>query len=451
MLINKINYLNFSNHQMSVIFSDRHNHRDILVKARPQPCTDDYFTCLLEQDDTVANLHHYQPRFLMIDDGLSAILSPVHVSSMVRPSLTVKLPEESLSRTQRTIRRRSCKNIACTFDLGGKKYNGTLIDSTPRAFSIVLSSKANSADFDQQENVHIDLYQSDVKLFSGPCRLVRNGINLPDGRLVFGPLDEEIRLFPQRKTRNPRRHTPLSFTISFQHPLSMEHIERDISDVSTSGFSIQENPEEQTLMVGLIIPEMHINYAGIVKMTCSAQVVYRRVDAETGAIQTGLAITDMDVLSYSRLNHLVGAHLDVSARVSTTVEMDALWEFFFDTGFIYGEKYQHLYPYRDVFRETYRKLYQDNPDIVRHFTYEKNGKIYGHIAMVHGYEPSWVIQHFSAKPLESKIPGMLILRQIIHYLNGCYRFHSTGVEYVMTYYRPDNRIVDKYSEVLPGS
>jgi hypothetical protein len=54
-----------------------------------------------------------------------------------------------------------------------------------------------------------------------------------------------------------------------------------------------------------------------------------------------------------------------------------------------------------------------------------------------------VIQHFSAKPLESKIPGLLILRQIIHYLNGCYRFRAYGIRYVMTYYRPDNRVVDK--------
>jgi hypothetical protein len=151
----------------------------------------------------------------------------------------------------------------------------------------------------------------------------------------------------------------------------------------------------------------------------------------------------MDVKSFSKLNHILSIYLDNYARVSTEVDMDALWEFFFDTGFIYGEKYEHLHPYREAFKETYRKLYQENPDIARHFVYEKNGKIYGHIAMVHAYEPSWVIHHFSARPMESRIPGIMILKQITHYINDFCRLSSAGMDYVMTYYRPENRIVDK--------
>jgi len=268
-------------------------------------------------------------------------------------------------------------------------------------------------------------------------------MNMPGGRVVYAPMDEEIRLFPQKVIRNPREQNAASFSVSFHHPFFQKHVERDIVDISTSGFSIKENPAEQTLMTGMIIPDLSIIYAGVAKMKCSAQVVYRREDMENNIVQSGLAITDMDVRSYSGLNHLVGAQMDANAHVSTTVDMEAIWEFFFDTGFIYGEKYQHLYPYRNAFKETYRKLYQDNPDIARHFTYEKNGKIYGHIAMVHAYEPSWVVHHFSAKPMESKIPGFLILRQITHYINGYHRFLSHKMDYVMTYYRPDNRIVDK--------
>jgi hypothetical protein len=63
--------------------------------------------------------------------------------------------------------------------------------------------------------------------------------------------------------------------------------------------------------------------------------------------------------------------------------------------------------------------------------------------MVHAYPTSWVIHHFSARPLESKVPGMLVLRQIMHFLNGCYRFASFDMKYVMTYYRPDNKLVDR--------
>jgi hypothetical protein len=193
----------------------------------------------------------------------------------------------------------------------------------------------------------------------------------------------------------------------------------------------------------MIIPNMTIVYAGILKMKCSAQVVYRHEDEEKKMVHCGLAITDMDVKSYSYLNHILGTYIDNHARVSTEVNMDALWEFFFDTGFIYGEKYEHLQSYRETFKETYRKLYQDNADIARHFIYERNGKIYGHMSMVHAYNHSWVIHHFAAKPMESKMPGMMILKQITHYINDFYRLSSSGMDYEMAYYQPENKIMDR--------
>ncbi len=442
-LVNKLNYLNFTDGMVALIFRHRQGHQDILIMARPQPCVEADLTCHLVLDDTDPDLTDYQPVFLMIDDGLGTLIAPIQSSSLREQMLTLKLPEECLIKTQRSAKRHSCHGIACEVILDDVKRSGTLIDFTPRAFSVRLSDRWNEKPLNHPETARINLSQNNIKLFSGSCRLIRSNLNAPDRKVVYKPMDHGIHLFAQRQTRNPRRQIAPSFTISFQHPLSAERVLRDIFDVSTSGFSIRENFAEQTLMVGMIIPELFIHYAGVVQMKCSAQVVYCKEDVGNNIVQCGLAITDIDIQSFSRLNHLVGAHLDSGAHVSTTVDMDALWEFFFDTGFIYGDKYQHLYPYRDSFKETYRKLYQENPDIARHFTYEKNGKIYGHIAMIHAYKPSWVIHHFSAKPLESKVPGMLILRQIMHFINGCYRFDSFGMNYVMTYYRPDNQLVDK--------
>lgn len=443
-LINKLNHMNFVDRPLSIIFFDESRQSNIVLDACPQPCVGKDLTCHLVLDGAEPALADYQASFLMIDCGLDIMMAPVKTTRRQGCSLTVSLPDEGFVKTRRSTRRHRGCNAACEIILNDKKYAGRLVDFTPNAFSIQLSEGADKLSFaPPDEIVGIDLYQNGVKVYSGDCRCIRDGMNLREGRLVCSPVNGEARVFSKRATRNPRRHVAPSFTVSFRHPFFPERIERDVFDISTSGLSIQDSPAEQTLMAGMIIPELCIHYAGIIDMKCSAQVVYCRPDQETNLIHSGLAITDMDVISYSRLNHLVGAYLDSSAHVSTTVDMEALWEFFFDTGFIYGEKYQHLYPYRNVFKETYRRLYQDNPEIARHFTYEKNGKIFGHIAMVHAYEPSWVIQHFSAKPLESKIPGLLILRQIIHYLNGCYRFRAYGVRYVMTYYRPDNRVVDK--------
>lgn len=442
-LVNRINHLNFSGDTVSVLFQHRSSGRIIAIRAYPQPCAKDVLICLPALEDAERELADYDPRAVMIEDGREVIWTPVQPDSFAGRTLRLKLPEESAVHADRSVRRRASQGVRCEIVAADQTVGATLVDFSPRAFSLRLSGPQHDENFQPPPAARIDLYSGDVKLFSGACRLVRNGLNTPDGRLVYAPTDEEIRLFPQKKNRNPRRQITPSFTVSFQHPFFSGRVERDIFDVSTSGFSIRDNPAEEILMPGMLIPELVISYAGIVRMNCQAQVVYRREDAANRVVQTGLAITDMDILSYSRLNHLVGAYLDAHARVSTTVDMEALWEFFFDTGFIYGEKYHHLFPHRHSFKETYRRLYQDNPDIARHFTYEKNGTIYGHIAMVHAYPSSWVIHHFSAKPLVSRIPGLLILRQIIHYLSGCYRFRSAGINYVMTYYRPDNQIVDK--------
>jgi len=268
-------------------------------------------------------------------------------------------------------------------------------------------------------------------------------MDLPDGRIVFTPLSQQMPLFPRREMRNPRQQIVPSFSVKFKHPFFQEYIERDTFDISSAGFSLSDKIDEEMLLPGMIISNVTLIYAGILRMNCSVQVVYRQEDPENNTVQCGLAIVDMDVHSYSKLNHILGTYLDNNASVSSEVDMDALWEFFFDTGFIYGEKYEHLQPHRKTFKETYRKLYHDNPDIARHFVYEKNGKIYGHIALVHAYEPSWIIHHFAARRMGNRLPGPAVLKQINRYLSAYSRFQSAKLDHVMTYYQPDNKIVDR--------
>lgn len=442
-LINKLNYLNFTNGLISIIFRHERDNQDILVHARPHPCVGNNLTCRLMPGNTDAVPADYRPRFLMIDEGLQSILAPLESTALDEQTLKASLPDECLIKTCRSVRRSICRDITCSIAVNGRKHHGALIDFSPAALGIRLAHNPGKTGPQPPEAALIDLTRGNVKLFSGTCQLIRNGMNTSERKAVYKPVARKMHLYPQRPTRNPRRHIKPSFLISFLHPLTQERVSRDIYDISTSGFSIKEPLAQQTLMAGMVIPEATIDYAGIIKMKCSTQVVYQSEDTKNNMMQSGVAITDIDVPSYTRLNHLVGMHLDAGAHVSTAVDMDALWEFFFDTGFIYGEKYQHLYPHREAFEKTYRKLYQDSPDIARHFTYQKNGKIYGHIAMVHAYPTSWVIHHFSARPLESKVPGMLVLRQIMHFLNGCHRFASFDMKYVMTYYRPDNKLVDR--------
>jgi len=194
-------------------------------------------------------------------------------------------------------------------------------------------------------------------------------------------------------------------------------------------------------MTGLVIPKLVINHAGIVKMECTAQMVYRREEGDY--VHFGLAILDMDIKDHNRLSHILNHSLDPYSYISNEVDLDALWEFFFDTNFLYPQKYRHFHSDKEAFKETCRKLYQECPEIARHFTYEQDGRIYGHISMIRAYERGWMVHHHAARPMDSKVTGFLVLKQLSQYINGAYRLPSAKLDYVICYFRPENKIPDR--------
>ena len=442
-LVNKLNHINFTDGHISIIFNYDITGEQILIKVYPQPCIKDELICRLDIETDSDDLENCNPAYLMIEDGYTTILAATEIISKVDNQIVITIPEKCYSITKRRTKRYRCADITCKVIQGDFNAPGMLIDFTPSGLGIKLTGNKNMKRLDEEKSVLINIAQNGVKLFSGLCKCIRNDMDLPEGRMVFVPLNNQMALFPKREKRNLRQQIVPSFLMSFKHPFFKGTVERDIFDISNAGFSIRDKIDEETLLPGMIISKITIVYAGILKIDCSVQVVYRQEDPENNAVQCGLAILDIDVHSYSKLNHILGTYLDSNARVSNEVDMDALWEFFFETGFIYGEKYEHIQSHRETFKETYRKLYQDNPDIARHFVYEKNGKIFGHIALVHAYKPSWIIHHFAARRMGNRLPGPAVLKQITQYISAYNRFPSAEMDYVFTYYQPDNKIIDR--------
>jgi hypothetical protein len=413
-LINKLNYINFNDGHVILLFQHKNTKQQVLIKASPHPCKNNEMTCHLDSS-SVIDRTNYEPIYLLIDDGIAIASAPVQLVSDNDNTLKVILPEKSQITTDRKSRRHHCHNVTCEINQDDFNVQGTLKDFTPSGLGIKLSGIGNGKQLDSNKPVQINLAQNGTKIFSGLCQCIRNGSDSPEGRVIYAPIGAKIQLFEKREMRNPRQHINPSFKVCFRHPLFPANVERDILEISTSGFSLWDSMEEEILLPGMIIPHLTIVYAGTVKMDCSAQVVYREEDKENKKVKCGLAITDMNIKSFSHLNHILGVYLDGHAHVSTEVDMDALWEFFFDTGFIYGEKYQHLQPYSSTFKETYRKL----------------------------YEPSWLIHHFAARRMKHRLPGVTVLKQITQYISSYNRLPSAGMDYVMTYYQPNNKVIDR--------
>ena len=325
------------------------------------------------------------------------------------------------------------------------KLKDGLLISAPLAFAVEVSPKIAGSfrwfNADNPSTIH--LYRNEQMIFSASCNCIRQTSDQATRDIVFAPAISQMTRFLKKRSRNPRVEiTPLS-NITFDHPATKKKIQLDIYDLSTSGFAVYVSAEEDVLMAGMIIPDLTINYGGALKIQCKAQVLYRREEKKK-SIHYGFVILDMDVVNYNRLSHIIMNVIDSGTHIADEVDVDQLWEFLFESGFIYPKKYDLVQTYRQRMKETYRKLYRDNPEIIAQMTYQRNGRIYGHVSMIRSYERTWMVHHLAARPLNNKRVGLQILKQIVRYFDGIYRLPSVGMDYMMFYFRPENHFPDHF-------
>jgi hypothetical protein len=444
-LTNIINHIHFTEGCVFVLLRHADYEENLLLTAFPEPCMGKTLTCHWA-DDQVSGLELDKLEFsyLVIDDRRSIILVPGLLQEMNQESLSIELPEISYAVGQRQARRYASPGVSTDLVQNGFQAKGQLVDFSPSGFRLKVKPDESCSFrwFNPEEQAIVHLKHDEKLVYSGTCRFVRQSDNPTEREIVFVPAEEKIRRFKNKRVRNVRQRLVPSPQIAFYHPLIGRRIQRDIVDISTSGFSVHEEPEERVLVPGMIIPELTINFPGALKMNCEAQVIYCQ-GKEGKEIQCGIAVLDMDIDTYSRLTHILTNAMDPHAHISTEVDMESLWEFFFRSGFIYSKKYRLIQAQRQTFKETYQKLYQEQPEIAKHFTYQKNGRIYGHISMVRAYERAWMIHHHAALSRESRRTGFAVLRQMMYYLNDMHRFPSAHMDYVMCYFRPENKFPDR--------
>ena len=443
-LINTLNYINFTGGYVRVLLRNAKYEEGILVNAIPEGCLEDKLTCSWDKGYASFSLENFQLNYLIAVDNQFIILIPAKLLSISNAGFQVLLPENSYILSRRGTNRFACRGVTAELMQSGFFGRGSLIDFSTNAFRIKVNPEMHSSHhcFNPDVTATIRLNDNGRMIFSGNCSLIRQRHNLLEWEIVLSPLSKQIKRFQKRKIRHPRRQLFPPPVATFEHPFFKRKVQREIFDISITGFSVYDDAKDGILMPGMVIHDLSIVYAGELKMACIAQVLYRQKQNEN-KICCGIAILDMDVHSYSRLNRIISLNTDPHSFISTEVDMDALWEFFFDTGFIYPKKYKLLQDHREEFKNTYRKLYQENSEIAMHFTYEQNGRIYGHLSMIRAYERAWLIHHHAARPLEMKRPGFLVLKQMVQFLYGMYHLPSAKLDYIMCYFRSDNLFPDR--------
>ncbi len=444
-LINRLNFLHFQSEALTVLLIHRQNGRSLRLQAIPEPCIDENFTCLWEATlPQGVERGDFELRHLEVPHGHHILQVALGKANLIEKGLTCQLPEVCHQLTSRRIRRHFCSDIAVNVIQNGASFSGTLEDFSAAAFRLELQAKPPQTFqwLKQGEPLTVIFTQSGQTLLSTPGLLLRSHGKRDQHTVVVEPSLTQQSRFPAKKHRNRRLALRPAPEAVFTHPLTKNLIRLDVTDLSGAGMAVAEAPQEAQLLPGMLLEKLELRLADSFSLACQAQVVYcQSLDDsdEDAPLRCGLAILDMEVSDHTRLMSLLHRADDRSKGVCPKIDLDQLWEFFFSSGFIYPQKYLSLKDYREEFKETYSKLYDSAPEIARHFIYQENSRIVGHMAMLRQFNNSWLIHHHAADRTHSRKAGMETLQLVGEAVNEAQALYSAHMDYVMCFFRPENR------------
>lgn len=444
-LINTLNMINFQDGTVLASFKNQKHDHVISLKARPQQCYDSRLDCVWEDPTRFDfNLTSYDFLYLSINDGLNQILIGAEIQSLSKEGFTLSLHHKGFETTKRKIRRNNCQEVNLQIFQNGEIYDGRLLDFHAVSFCAEISSPNKSYRLINTENkVYVVFKNQGEIIYSGSCEIIQKTERLQKRTLILKPLNDEITKFKTKEMRFGRQKLIPKPNIIFTHPVTGKKTTLPIFDMSGTGFATEESAENAVLLPGMIIPDLGIELMSSFVLKCKAQVIYSK-QADESTTHCGLAILDMSSQDHIKLtNFLYRVEENNSYVCTTSVDLDNLWSFFFEAGFVYPQKYTYLKDNKEKFKKLYKKLYSESPDIARHIIYQDRGKIYGHAAMLRTYEKTWMVHHHAAITSKHCKAGLVVMTQLGRYIKDYYPMKSSKMDYVICYFRPENRFPNR--------
>jgi hypothetical protein len=398
-LVNKLNYTNFQGGTIFLNFKHPIYNRTITLHAHPQPCLGDRLDCLWTETDGIEHkLKSYQFESFYVDDGQNLLLVEPELIDANDKEISFNLPATCYEVSTRKVIRYTCENIKVQLIQNSSPFYGTLLDFNSYSLHVKLEAAPPQTFkwINLESAVTLIISDGDDTIYTGDCRITKQSRGQKIREYVLEPLKDHIQRFKHKQYRSIRQKITPAPDIIFKHPFTQKITSLKVVDISGSGFSVEEAEDHAVLLPGMIIPELELSFANSFKVKCSAQVLYRKTykdGQDESRVQCGLALLDMDIQQHSNLIAFLHQAENKYSYVCNPLDLDSLWQFFFETGFIYPEKYASMEANKNQIKQTYKKLYSQSPNIARHFTYQENSRILGHLAMVRFYENTWLIHH----------------------------------------------------------
>ncbi len=444
-LVNKLNYINFQDKTILVTFMHTIYNTTLSLKAKPLPCMGDILECVWAHNGNHSlPISSYELVDILVPDGQQLLQVKSDRVSLDKKGFSFLLPDVSCDVSSRKAKRNFCRDIEVRLNQNSAVFRGQLIDfsSVSFRFEIETTPPQTFEWIDPKTPVNLQFSEGREIFYSGECRIIKQTNGLKTRSYVAEPLKHHVQRFKPKKYRNTRQEFIPSPNVIFRHPLTKKIGILKVIDIAGTGFSVEEEKDNAVLLPGMFIPELELNFANSYKAKCKAQVIYKVSVDETGngnQLKCGLAFIDMSPDDHGKLLSLLYQSKDSNSYLSNQVNQDDLWRFFFKTGFIYPQKYEFFQENKNRIKNTYKKLYTEHPEIARHFIYQDQSRILGHMAILRLYQKSWLIHHHAADGKGSRKAGLRVLYQLGRFVNDSHELYSMQMNYAFCYYQPENR------------
>jgi hypothetical protein len=448
-LVNKLNFTNFQDGTILINFKHTKYDLSISFHARPKNCLGNKLDCLwVETSGINEKLHSYQFNNFFVKDDTNLLLVTPEVSGMDDEGISFTLPETCYEISSRKVARHSCEGINVQFIQNSSFFYGSLIDFNAVSFCIELTTVPPQTYqwLDKNLTVHIILSNKSETLYAGECNILKNTGGHKTRQYVLEPIERQIQRYQQKDHRSTRQQIVPSPDIIFRHPFTKKLVTLKTTDISGSGFSVEEDENSAVLLPGMIIPELELNFADKSTIKCKAQILYKQTsygDQRGVRVKCGIAVLDMLLEDNMKLLSILHQAKESNSYICNRVDMDALWDFFFETGFIYPSKYEYIQKNKRQIKDTYEKLYTRHPNIARHFIYQDKNRILGHMAILRFYGNTWLIHHHASRKSDLNKAGLIVLDQIGDFTYNCHRLYSLHMDFLICYYRTDNKFPNR--------
>jgi len=450
-IVNHLNFINFQNDAIKVNLKHKRFDRIVTLQAKPHPCTGDkLFGEWVDPAEIKQRLNTYEFENISLDHGNQSLLVQPKLINIDASGISLELSELYYPLCFESNIRQPCSGIKAQLIQNSVVFIGTLTDFCPASFhvNISLTPPQTSQWINSDSNVEVILSDEVETLYSGMCSILNHEIANDNVTVLLEPNKNEIHRFKSKKFRTKREDISPAPNIFFQHPFTKQIHDLKVINLSGLGFSVEETLKSEVLLPGMILPRVEMKFANSFKIIFKAQVIYRKNldmkrDIRKQKTRLGLVILDIESQDHLKLLSFLHQSNDKNSYICNDIDMDSLWNFFFESNFIYPEKYNFLQLNKDEIRTTYNKIYKQNSDIARHFTYQDNGFIASHLAMIRFYENTWLIHHHASNRLASFRAGLIVLNQIGLFSNDAHNLYSSHMNYLICYFRPENKFPNR--------